>query len=263
MNEVNKTLFIPLYGKSQVSKKGIILKDPMAEKIWEKESFPIRGKSKSKWLTYNMAMRAKVFDDWTEEMLKQDKEAVVLHIGCGLDSRCQRIISPYKNWIDGDFPDVIALRKNYYEETDNYHMVNFDAANPENIKSLPNGNSAIVILEGVSMYLSNEQIKGFLLVLQEKYQRLHILMDVYTEFGAKASKYKNPVNDVGVTKLYGIDDFRPILQNTRIKLKSEHSLTPDRLVNELSGFDKFFFKMMFTGAMYKKIYRLYELKMVQ
>ena len=32
MNEVNKTLFIPLYGKSQVSKQGIILNDPMAEK---------------------------------------------------------------------------------------------------------------------------------------------------------------------------------------------------------------------------------------
>ncbi len=85
-------------------------------------------------------------------------------------------------------------------------------------------------------------------------------MDVYTEFGARASKYKNPVNDVGVIKLYGIDDFQPILQNTRIKIKSEHSLTPDRLVNELSGFDKFIFKILFTGAMYKKIYRLYELE---
>ena len=58
MNEVNKTLFIPLYGKSQVSKKGIILHDPTAEKIWEEEGFPMHGKSKSKWLAYNMAMRA-------------------------------------------------------------------------------------------------------------------------------------------------------------------------------------------------------------
>ena len=58
MNEVNKTLFIPLYGKSQVSIKGKILNDPMAEKIWREESFPIHGKAKSKWLAYNMAMRA-------------------------------------------------------------------------------------------------------------------------------------------------------------------------------------------------------------
>lgn len=33
MNEVNKTLYIPLYGKALVSKKGIIIKDEMAQKI--------------------------------------------------------------------------------------------------------------------------------------------------------------------------------------------------------------------------------------
>ena len=65
MNEVNKTLYIPLYGKSKVSRQGIILNDPSAEEIWKEEAFPIHGKSKSKWLAYNMAMRARVFDDWT------------------------------------------------------------------------------------------------------------------------------------------------------------------------------------------------------
>ena len=48
MNNVNKTLYIPLYGKSYVSKKGIILKDKKAEEIWEKEQFKLKGKSKSK-----------------------------------------------------------------------------------------------------------------------------------------------------------------------------------------------------------------------
>lgn len=41
MNEINKTLYIPLYGKSSVSKKGIIIKDSKAEEIWEKEKFPL------------------------------------------------------------------------------------------------------------------------------------------------------------------------------------------------------------------------------
>ena len=104
MNEVNRTLFIPLYGKAQVSRQHIILNDPVAEKIWDAESFPIRGKSGSKWLAYNMAMRARVFDDWAEAMLKQDDAALVLHIGCGLDSRCMRIKQPYKLWIDCDLP---------------------------------------------------------------------------------------------------------------------------------------------------------------
>ena len=74
MNEVNKTLFIPLYGKAKVSRQNIILKDPTAEKIWDAEGFPIRGKSLSKWLAYNMAMRARVFDNWTD---RQESEALV------------------------------------------------------------------------------------------------------------------------------------------------------------------------------------------
>ena len=78
MNEVNKTLFIPLYGKAQVSKKGIIIKDSKAEEIWSKEEFRIKGKAKSKWLTYYMAMRARVFDDWTNSMLRKNKNALVL-----------------------------------------------------------------------------------------------------------------------------------------------------------------------------------------
>ncbi len=258
MNEVNRTLFIPLYGKSQISKRRIILDDPTAERIWEQESFPIKGKSKSKWLTYNMAMRARVFDRWTEKMLRQTPNALVLHIGCGLDSRCLRVKAPYSSWIDGDFPEVIELRKRYFEESDNYRMRIVNAADIGDIKALPECGAAIVILEGISMYLTNEQIKRLFAALREKYQSLHILMDVYTEFGARASRYKNPVNDVGVTKLYGVDNLDAILDDTGIRFEKEHSLTPKRLVDELPGFDRFFFRLMFTGSLYRRIYRLYE-----
>lgn len=93
-------------------------------------------------------------------------------------------------WVDCDFPDVIAIRKKYYTE----------------------------------------------------------------------SQHKNPVNDVGVSTLYGVDSVSQLLEGTRISLAAEHSFTPDYLVNELIGFDKCFFRLMFTGKMYQKIYRLYELK---
>ena len=58
MNEVNKTLFIPLYGKAMVSKRQIILCDPAAERIWGAEGFPLRGKSRSKWLCCNVVAKS-------------------------------------------------------------------------------------------------------------------------------------------------------------------------------------------------------------
>ena len=118
MNEVNKTLFIPLYGKAQVSQKGLILRDQKAEEIWGKEAFAIAGKAKSRWLAYFMAMRARVFDDWADRMLALHPDALVLHIGCGLDSRCLRVKEAYREWIDADFPEVIRQRSRYFAPTE-------------------------------------------------------------------------------------------------------------------------------------------------
>lgn len=262
MDEVNKTLFIPLYGKSQVSKKHIILSDPTAERIWEAEAFPMHGKSKSKWLAYNMAMRARVFDDWTEAMLRANAEAIVLQIGCGLDSRCLRIREPYLHWIDADFPEVLSLRKKYYEENAIYHMMAMDASKAEQIEQLPSSRTAIVILEGLSMYLTDDQMRRLLQTLAKKYSHLHILMDVYTAFGARISKYKNPVNDVGVTELHGTDKVQCLLSDTKIQLKAEHSFTPNHLINALKPWECVFFRAMFAERVYRKIYRLYELELI-
>lgn len=44
MNRVNKTLYIPLYGKSYVSKKGLFLEDKKAEEIWDNERFELKKK---------------------------------------------------------------------------------------------------------------------------------------------------------------------------------------------------------------------------
>ena len=260
MTEVNKTLYIPLFGKAQVSRKNIILHDKKAEEIWDKEAFPITGKAKSKWLTYFMAMRARVFDDWTDSMLKRNKNALVLHIGCGLDSRCIRVKEKYTEWIDADFSDVLLQRKQYYEETANYHMAVIDASKADDIMKLPDSSEVIVILEGISMYLSDNELKALLSVLQKKYGTVRLLMDVYTEFGAKMSKYKNPINEVGVTKVYGVADIEQLISGTKIKVRAEHSLTPDVLINELKGFDKSFFRTVYAGKMTGKIYRLYELE---
>ena len=193
-------------------------------------------------------------------MLQQNRDALVLHIGCGLDSRCTRIKQTYREWTDCDLPEVIAVRRRYYEETDCCHMAQLDASDPNQIAGLPDSDSAVVLLEGLSMYLTNDQLHDFLQALQEKYAGLHILMDVYTVFGAKASKYKNPVNDVGVTTLYGVDNIEDLVRDLNLQVKAEHTMTPAYLVEELNPADKAFFKLLFTGRIYRKIYRLFELE---
>ena len=115
-------------------------------------------------------------------------------------------------------------------------------------------------MEGVSMYFQLEELTQLLKHLVSHFQKVAILMDCYTVFAAKASKYKNPVNDVGVTVLYGIDDPKILEKDTGLVYIRGHDLTPDELVDELSGMERVIFKKLFAGRLAKKIYRLYEYK---
>ncbi len=280
MDGVNKTLYIPLYGKAKVSKKNIILKDPTAEHIWAQESFPLKGKSKSKWLAYYMGMRAWVFDEWLRVMMRKYPEATVLHIGCGMDSRIHRVgnhrkvaLEPQEQdgfkskqyWYDIDFEDVIKERKKYYEETDTYHMFASDARNTAYLSNI-SGTQAIVVMEGISMYFKPEELEKLVADLSTHFTRVHILMDCYTTKAAKASKHKNPINDVGVTLVYGLDEPTKLSENVRgmsqesdtFKFIKEHNMTPEEKINELKGLEKFIFRRLFAGKFSKSLYRMYE-----
>lgn len=258
MNNVNKTLYIPLYGKAFVSKKGIILSDKKAETIWEKEQFPIRGKSKSKWLAYFMGMRAAVFDTWVKEKLRLSLNAVVVHIGCGMDSRAERVEANGTLWFDVDFPDVIKERKRYYPETETYRMLPSDARDPKWLEEVPRGKDAIVLMEGISMYLKREELMSLLARLTEHFGRLFLLCDTYTGMAARISKYKNPINDVGVSTVYGVDEPKELEQDTGLSFVQEHSMTPPHLISHLQGMEKAIFRRVFAGRFSRKMYRLYE-----
>ena len=257
MNNVNKTLYIPLYGKAYVSQKGLFLRDTKAEEIWAAESFPLKGKSRSKWLAYYMGIRAAVFDSWVKEQIDRCSDAVVIHIGCGMDSRVLRIGNGKNRWYDVDFPEVIRERKRYYTETENYHMIECDIRHSEWLNCIEDVHHAVVVMEGVSMYLSPEELRGFFDMLSARFKYISLLTDCYSVLAAKASKHKNPINEVGVTKVYGTDDPKT-LENGTLHFIGEREMIPQPYIDQLHGAEKYIFQKLYAGRFSKKLYRLYE-----
>lgn len=262
MTNINKTLYIPLYGKAYVSRRGIILHDPKAEEIWSAEgaSIPLKGKSSSKWLALYMGMRSAVFDAWLKAKMEEAPDAVVIHIGCGLDSRVLRVGTNGHQWYDVDFPEVITERRRWYEESEEYHMIPSDARQTDWLNAVSKGGSAVVVMEGVSMYIDNAELRGVLATLSEHFASVSLLTDCYTTFAAKASKYKNPINDVGVTTVYGIDDPHELEHDTGLRFLLEHNMTPPTFINQLQGMERSVFKRVYSGKVAHKMYRMYEYK---
>ena len=259
MNSVNKTLYIPLYGKSYVSKKGLFIDDKKAEEIWEAESFLLKGKSKSKWLAYYMGVRSAVFDEWLKQQMENSPNAVVIHIGCGMDSRILRVGTENRKWYDVDFLDVIEERKRYYNETSNYKMIAGDVRDCSWLTAIEKNKCGIVVMEGVSMYLTINEMQNLVDSFCSRFENFIILVDAYSSFAAKMSKRKNPINDVGVTEVYGINEPQEY-QTEKVAFVKEHTMIPKKYVNELKGFEKFVFAKLYAGSFAKKLYRLFEYK---
>lgn len=258
MNNVNRTLYIPLYGKALVSRRGILLHDPKAEMIWEKEGFPLKGKAASKWLAFSMAMRAKVFDRWTEQMVGEYPDSVVLHMGCGLDSRCQRVGKGPGVWYDLDFPEVIEVRKHWFPEREGYRIIPGNVLDLGWQKAIPAGGAAIVVMEGISMYLKPEELEGLLMALKGHFDWVHLLMDCYSTFAARASRYKNPINSVGVTTTYGLDDPAALAEKTGFRYLKTHDMMPTTMIVQLNTAERMVFSNLYAGKTARKLYRMYE-----
>ena len=259
MTSVNKTLYIPLYGKAYVSKRGIILDDKKAEEIWEAEGFALKGKSKSKWLACYMGARAAVFDEWVKKQAADVQDAVVIHIGCGMDSRVLRVGPINQKWYDVDFAEVIEERKRYYPESADYQMIAADVRDGNWLMRVPEKKCAIVVMEGVSMYLTSKELHELTEKLCAHFEQLVFLADCYTVLAARLSKYKNPINDVGVTAVYGTD-HPELLQHGGFVYVKEHTMIPQKYIDELKGFERFIFAKLYAGDFSKKLYRLFEYK---
>jgi O-methyltransferase involved in polyketide biosynthesis len=142
----------------------------------------------------SIAVRAAQFDIWVQQFLSVTERPVVLHVGCGLDSRAFRVDpGPEVEWYDIDFPDVIALREQLYPARPNYHLVSSSATDPNWLNSIPRERPALLIAEGVSMYLTERDGIDLLRRVVGRFPSGELQLDFWSRFGRRAQEKNNKV----------------------------------------------------------------------
>ncbi len=254
MNNESKTLFIPLYGKAAMSREGIF-KDETAERIVESLPEEMRNVDTSRRLAIFMAMRAQLYDQKANLIPPVEDEAIIVHLGCGLDSRYERAGHDTKIWYDLDFPEVIAVRRQFFQESEQYRMIASSITDHSWMDKIDyHGEYVHFLMEGVSMYLSEAEIKALLSAIQRKFGFCTFTFDAYTTLAAKCSKFKNPVNNVNAKIDFAMDDPK-ILETDRIVFSGEIDMVNPAIQAKLTGFDRKRFDLM--GRFYKKFYRMF------
>lgn len=125
-----------------------------------------------------VALRAKQLDRWTTEFLDQHPDATVLQLGCGLDSRVLRLDMPATvRWFDVDLPDVMAVRRQLFDERDGYRMIAASVNEQDWLDELPTDKPTLIIAEGLFPYLRPEDVRALTQRLTDRFPEGELLFD--------------------------------------------------------------------------------------
>ncbi len=155
---------------------------------------------------YLVTLRAKQLDDWSDDFLHRHPDAVVLHLGCGLDGRVFRLAPPPTvSWFDLDQAGVIDLRRRLYEETEHYRMIGSSVTDPGWLDQIPTGRPTLLVAEGLLMYLSESEVRQLLDRVIDRFDSGELLFDTLARLAPMVSK----VMTKGIIK-WGIGNARDI-----------------------------------------------------
>jgi O-methyltransferase involved in polyketide biosynthesis len=189
LSGVAETLLLPLYIRAMESQRpDALIKDDKAVELIKKLNHD------SSWITkmrvneedkVGLVLRNREFDRYARDFLARYPEAVVVHIGCGLDSRFSRVDNGTVEWYDLDLPEVIELRRKLIcGEGARYHFLScsvFDSAwiNTVNVhRQLP----FLFLAEGVFMYFEEAQVKSLFLTLRDHFPIAELVCDAFSPY---------------------------------------------------------------------------------
>lgn len=179
------TLLITLYAKAEDSRlPDSVLQDRHAAAAVARIDHDFSALRMPRDMMVGLALRAHTLDGWVREFIELHGAATVLHLGCGLDTRVQRI-DPLREvaWFDVDYPEVIALRRKLYPPRLGYEMIGTPLSDLGWLSQIPTDKPTLVVAEGLFLYLRETDVLQLLRTITTQFPSGEIVFDAYSRLG--------------------------------------------------------------------------------
>lgn len=256
LTEEKETLLLTLYAKSLDSRsRRSLLHDRAAENILKKINYDFERFDRfSKTI---VVIRAKHFDCWLNYFLQSSPNAVVLNLGCGLDTRIARINpGATVSWFDVDYPEVIRLRKNFFAERPGYTMVESSVTDAGWMETVPADRPVVVVAEGVLEYLEPGDVKALLKRATDHFKHGAMMFDVMSSLAIKAGR-KKLKSLTGAEHRWAVDDVAEVdALNPAMRRIDNVSVVESPFINQLSLKNRLLYRGMAQSPHYCNVMRL-------
>ncbi len=185
LSPVARTLFVPLAARARESiRTDAILRDPLAMEILAAvggEGDFLAGMGDAD--VFVISMRARQFDSLARAFLARNLGGVVVDLGCGLDTRFDRLNNDQMTWIGIDLPEVIELRRRFLPDKERSGTIAcsmFDIAWMKQVASLKK--PVLFLAEGVFPYFNADAIKPMVLEMAGTFPTGELAFDAASAF---------------------------------------------------------------------------------
>jgi methyltransferase (TIGR00027 family) len=147
-----------------------------------------------------VVLRSREFDRHARDFLARYPEAAVVHIGCGLDARFERVDNGRAEWYDLDLPEVIELRRKFIGgEGARHHLLACSALDKAWLDAVGvhHQRPFLFLAEGVFMYLEEVQVRSLVLALKEHSPGAELAFDAFSPFFVWANNRRVARTKVG------------------------------------------------------------------
>ncbi|MHC4149395.1 MAG: class I SAM-dependent methyltransferase [Planctomycetota bacterium] len=184
---VPATLLIPLRGRYlETKRRNGIIDDPKSVEIIDSIDHDFADRELPWDGQIMISVRTEIFDQATERFLDKNPDAVVVNLGCGLDTRIRRVDNGRMLWYDLDLSECIELREKFFRQTNRHRFVPKSILDFSWVKDIAKAKKTLFIAEGLFIYFTEEQVKSIVLTIKENFPGSELLFEVYSPMMSKA-----------------------------------------------------------------------------
>ena len=202
---IPETLLITVRARAEETlRKDAIVSDIFAIEMLEKMNIDILSGNKiAPSSQVGTVIRTQIFDRIVADFASRHPEGVIISLGCGLDARYKRLAPSCFCWYDLDVSESIHVRKHFFQETENYKMISRSMLDYEWMKEIPTDKPALIISEGVFMYFTEENLKGMVNEILNRFSNVEIAFDSIPAFLANRANLHSEVKKYNAQFLWG------------------------------------------------------------
>lgn len=223
LSGVPETMLQTVYARAKETRTRGAIRDDKAVELVDKLDYDFALADKDSAMHSGVIARTIVLDRLVGAYLDGHPGATVVNIACGLDTRCYRV-KGFGRWYNLDLPETMAVREKLLPESGSILQIAMSAMDDwgGEISDAP---SALIIIEGLTMYLTQPDVQRIFEVISGRFERADVFVEIMNPMIVKRFKEKS-IEGSNAKFTWGIKDGRALADILPgFEFVEEHGLT--------------------------------------